>query len=146
MTNTLPWSYVSIPTTVQIAQRVTENISATFQRIKFITHYVAPQFFIFRRTVQTAPKFPSLKCTHISLQDIPNSITPQTTLRLLPIAVGLLVLPCTHHCKWSPLTLFPPFFPLSQTEEPAKASTCARDRRVLQQLALNVHVKHSDLT
>ena len=35
---------------------------------------------------------------------------------------------------------------LSQTEEPAKASTCARDRRALQQLALNVHVKHSDLT
>ena len=35
---------------------------------------------------------------------------------------------------------------LSRTEEPAKAGTCARDRRVLQQLALNVHVKHSDLT
>ena len=27
-----------------------------------------------------------------------------------------------------------------------KAGTCARDRRVLQQLVLNVHVKHSDLT
>ena len=27
-----------------------------------------------------------------------------------------------------------------------KASTCARDRRALQQLALNVHVIHSDLT
>ena len=27
-----------------------------------------------------------------------------------------------------------------------KAGTCARDRRALQQLALNVHVKHSDLT
>ena len=35
---------------------------------------------------------------------------------------------------------------LSQTQEPAKAGTCARDRHVLQQLALNVHVKHSDLT
>ena len=35
---------------------------------------------------------------------------------------------------------------LSWTEEPAKAGTCARDRRALQQLALNVHVKHSDLT
>ena len=35
---------------------------------------------------------------------------------------------------------------LSRTEEPAKAGTCARDRRSLQQLALNVHVKHSDLT
>ena len=35
---------------------------------------------------------------------------------------------------------------LSQTEELAKAGTCVRDRRALQQLALNVHVKHSDLT
>ena len=30
-----------------------------------------------------------------------------------------------------------PLFFLSPTEEPAKAGTCARDRRVLQQLALN---------
>ena len=35
---------------------------------------------------------------------------------------------------------------LSGTEEPLKAGTCARDRRALQQLALSVHVKHSDLT
>ena len=28
----------------------------------------------------------------------------------------------------------------------AKAGTCARDRRALQQLAMNVRVKHSDLT
>ena len=35
---------------------------------------------------------------------------------------------------------------LSRTEEPAKVGTCARDRRALQLLALNVHVKHSDLT
>ena len=35
---------------------------------------------------------------------------------------------------------------LSRTEELAKAGTCARDRRALQQIALNVHVKHSDLT
>ena len=40
----------------------------------------------------------------------------------------------------------PPFFFLSWTEEPVKAGTCARDRRALQQLALNVHVKHTDLT
>ena len=33
-----------------------------------------------------------------------------------------------------------------RTEELANAGTCARDRRALQQLALNVHVKHSDLT
>ena len=38
------------------------------------------------------------------------------------------------------------YYVLSRTEEPAKASICARDRRALQQLALNVHVKHSDLT
>ena len=37
-------------------------------------------------------------------------------------------------------------YSLSRTEEPAKAGTCSRDRRALQQLALNVHVKHSDLT
>ena len=35
---------------------------------------------------------------------------------------------------------------LSRTEEPAKPGICARDRRALHQLALNVHVKHSDLT
>ena len=37
-------------------------------------------------------------------------------------------------------------FFLSRTEDPAKAATCARDRRALQQLALYVRVKHSDLT
>ena len=35
---------------------------------------------------------------------------------------------------------------MAWTEEPTKAGTCARDKRALQQLALNVHVKHSDLT
>ena len=35
---------------------------------------------------------------------------------------------------------------LSRTEEPVKGGTCARDRRALQQLALNEHVKHSDLS
>ena len=35
---------------------------------------------------------------------------------------------------------------LSWTEDPAKAGTCARDRRALQQLALDVLAKHSDLT
>ena len=38
----------------------------------------------------------------------------------------------------------PQWVHLSRTEEPAKVGTCARDRRALQQLALNVHVKHSD--
>ena len=41
---------------------------------------------------------------------------------------------------------FCPYWILSRTEEPVKASTCAHDRRALQQLARNVHVKHSDLT
>ena len=35
---------------------------------------------------------------------------------------------------------------LSRTEELVKTGTCARNRRALQQLALNVHIKHSDLT
>ena len=34
---------------------------------------------------------------------------------------------------------------LSRTEEPVKAGTCVHDRHVLQQLALNVHVKHFDM-
>ena len=79
------------------------------------------------------------------LQDIPNSITPQTTFGLLPTLVRLLVLPCTHQCRWSPPYSLPPFFFLSRTEEPMKSGTCAHDRHVLQQLARNVHIKHSDL-
>ena len=35
---------------------------------------------------------------------------------------------------------------LSRTEDPGNAGTYARDRRALQQLTLNVHIKHSDLT
>ena len=82
-----------------------------FRPIKFKTHYVAPQSFIFRRTVKIS--FNEIR-TYFSfgliLRDIPNSITPQTTLRLLPIPVGLLVLPCTHQCRWSLLTPPPPPF------------------------------------
>ena len=77
------------------------------------------------------------------LRDIPNSITPQTTLHLLPIPVELLV-PASAGSP--PLLPPPPLFVLSLTEELAKAGICGRDRRALQQLALNVHVKHSDLT
>ena len=36
------------------------------------------------------------------LRDIPNSITPQTTLCLLQTPVGLLVLPCTRQCTYPP--------------------------------------------
>ena len=40
----------------------------------------------------------------------------------------------------------PPFLFLFRTAELAKANTSARDRHALQQLALTVHIKHSDLT
>ena len=45
-------------------------------------------------------------------------IAIHVTFRLLPISVGLLVLPCTRQCRRSPL--LPPllFFVLSRTEEP----------------------------
>ena len=82
---------------------------------KFKTHYVAPQFFIFRRTVWIAPNFlhwnAHIFLFGLILLDIPNSITPQTTLRLLPIPVGLLVLPCTRQYRWPPLTPSLLFFP-----------------------------------
>ena len=80
----------------------------------------------------------------------PNKIVLESiciiTLSLLPIPVGLLVLPCTRHCRRYPPPPFhpPPFFPV-RTEEPVKADTCACDSRAQQQLALIVHVKHSDL-
>ena len=49
---------------------------------KFKYHYVAPQFLIFRRTIQIS--FIEMR-TYFSfgliLRDIPNSITPQNTLR-----------------------------------------------------------------
>ena len=84
-----------------------------FQPTKFKFHYVAPQF-NFSAERPNCAKFPSLKCAHISLwlnpTDIPNSITPQTTLRLLPIPVGLLVLPCTRQCRRFPLTPSPSLF------------------------------------
>ena len=45
------------------------------------------------------------------------------------------------------LPLLPPHpFFLSRTKKQVKTGTCAPDRRALHQLALNVHVKHSDLT
>ena len=125
-------------------------IWATFRPTKFKFHYVAPQFYLFfgRPSKVRQISFIEMR-TYFSfgliLRGIPNSITPQTTLRLLPIPVGLLILPCTHQCRRSPLTPSPFFF-LFQTEKPVRASTCTRDRRALQQFALNVHVKHSDLT
>ena len=97
------------------------------------------------QTIQIAPNFfhwnAHIFLFGLILWDIPNSITPQTTLRLLPTSVVLVVLPCTHQYRQFPPP--PPyplhFFFLSRTEEPAKA------RPYLcpwQQLTLNV----SDLT
>ena len=60
--------------------------------------------------------------------------------RLLPTLVGLLVLHWTCQYGRSPL------IPSPWTEKPAKADTCARDRRALQLLALNVYFKLSNLT
>ena len=47
----------------------------------------------------------------------------------------------THFCHYMGYT-----FPVPDRGSEEGAGTCARDRRVLQQLALNVHVKHSYLT
>ena len=91
---------------------------STFRPIKFKFHYVAPQFFIPSKLRQIP--FMEMR-TYFSFglitRDIPNSITPQTTLHLVQIPVGLLVLPCTRQCRRSPLTpspLTPPplFFPV----------------------------------
>ena len=75
------------------------------------------------------------------LLDIPNSTTPQNHP---PPATDSA---CTHlysPVQAAPPPLFPPPPPpLFRTEDPAKAGTCARDKRALQQLALTVHVKHS---
>ena len=69
----------------------------------------------------------------------PSEFIRSVSLRLLPTPVGLLVLPCTCVCRRPPHAL--PFFFLSRTED-----TSARDRRALQQLALNVHAKLPELT
>ena len=96
-------------------------------------HYVAPLDFILVDRPHCV-QIPSLKCAHILfwLNPTGHSKLYNTlhTLRLLPTSVGLLVLPCTRQCPRSSATSSPP--------------TPARDRRALHQLALNVHVKHSD--
>ena len=75
---------------------------------KFKTHYVAPQFYFFAGPSKLCQIFFIEIRTYFSisliLQDITNSITPQTTLRLLLILVELLVLPSTCQCRRSPLT------------------------------------------
>ena len=57
------------------------------------------------------------------------------------------------HATYSGRTARTPLYPPVQAPPPPPPphffpcpGTCARDRRALQQLTLNVHVKHSDLT
>ena len=84
------------------------------------------------------------------LRDIPNSIPPPTP-HPPPTPPPPACYRFRSDCSYPPVQAVPPllpspFFSLSRTEETAKAGTCAHDRRALQQLALFVHVKHSDLT
>ena len=124
-------------------------IWATFRPTIFTFHYVAPQLFIFRRTVQIAPNFinwnvhiflfwlnPKAQSKFHNTSNYPPPATDSGWTARTPLYQPVQAVP--------PYSL--PFFPVSRTEEPAKASTCARDRRAVQQLALKVHVKHSDLT
>ena len=70
------------------------------------------------------------------LRDIPNSITPQT----LSACYRLQLNACTILYP----SVLPP--PHPSTSVPSPLSYPLPDRRALQQLALNVHVKHPDLT
>ena len=81
-------------------------------------------------------------CTYFSfgLRDITNSIRPQTPSSCYQPRSDCLfsLVPAIAGCHPPPPLLPPPFFSLSRT--------CVSDKCALQQLALNVHVKHSDLT
>ena len=115
-----------------------------FRPTNFKFHYVAPQFFIFRRTVQIVPNFRHWNAhifpfwlnptRHSKFHNTPkHRFRSDCSYSLVPVGAAGPPLP-------------PLFFFLSRREEPAKASICTRDRRALQQLVLNGHVKHSDLT
>ena len=124
-----------------------------FRPTKFKIHYVVPQFFIFRRTVQIAPNFlhwnahiflfwlnPTGHSKFHNTSNHPPPATDSGRTARTPLYPPVQAVP--------PYFLPPPlyFVFLSRTEESSKAGTRAHDRRALQQLALNVHVKHSDLT
>ena len=70
--------------------------------------------------------------------DETNIFICDQTLYLLQTSVRLIVP--------SSAGIPPSFFFLLWTKELAKASTCVHDRCALQQLVLNMRVKHSDLT
>ena len=105
-----------------------------FRPSKFKTYYLAPQFFIFRRTVQIAPNFLHWNAHiflfwlnptgHSKLHNTSN------TLRLLPIPVGLLVLPCTRQCR-------PPPPPYSQRKPVPVPVTGVRYNSLLWMCMLN---------
>ena len=117
-----------------------------FRPTKFKTHYVAPQFLIFRRTVQIAPNFLHSNA-HIFLFWLnPTGHSKfYNTSKRPPIPVGLLVLPCTRQCRRPTPYSLPPFFPIPDRAT-GEGRYCARNRGALQHLALNTNIKHSDLT
>ena len=120
-----------------------ESIWATFRQL-IPKYYVAPFFSFWRTVPSNCTQFSSLKCTQILFwlnamghSKFHNTLTPSACYRppldcwysLVPASAG-----GTHSFP-------PPLFFLSWTEEPAKADTCAQDRRALQQLAPNMHIK-----
>ena len=79
---------------------------------KFKFHYVAPQFFIFRRPNCT--KFRSLKCAHISLWLNPMGHSKfHITSNHPPPATDSGRTARTHQCRWFPPYSLPPFFSYS---------------------------------
>ena len=113
-------------------------LDRTFGLLNSKFHYVAPQLFIFRHTVQIEPNslhwnahiflFWLNPTGHSKFRNTSNHPPPATDsgrTACIPLYPPVQAVP--------PPPLLPfPFFPVP-------------DRRALQQLALNVHVKHSDL-
>ena len=60
-----------------------------------------------------------------------------------PVSYFFWFQPVLHNCLCD--GAYKQFLAANQSPVPNRG-TCAHDRRALQQLALNVHVKHSDLT
>ena len=129
-------------------QHLLGPIWASFWHTKLKFHYVAPQFFIFRCTVKIAPNFLH-RNAHIFLWFNPTGHSKfHNTSNHPPPATDS---GRTARTLYPPVQAVPPyslphFMFLSWTEEPAFVGTCAHDRHALQQLALNVNIKHSELT
>ena len=91
----------------ETTQHLLGPIWATFRPTKFKTYYIAKKNY-FSADCPNCAKISFIKmCTYFSfvliVWDIPNSVTPQNTLHMVLV---LLVLPCTHQCRRSPVTLF----------------------------------------